>query len=214
MTRLIMIRHGFSTANATHRFAGHSDFPLSDIGHEQARLAADYLFANEKIDKIYASDLARAYDTARPTAEKFGLDVIPEPRLREIYAGRWEGMLFDDIFNEYHEDFFVWRNDFARARCTEGESVVELYHRIRAAVLDLAEQNDGKCILLASHATPLRAVECFTAGKNADAMGEFNVPTNASIQYYRYENGRLIAERLNVIDHLDGLVTALPRGVK
>ena len=214
MTRLIMIRHGFSTANATHRFAGHSDFPLSDIGHEQARLAADYLFANEKIDKIYASDLARAYDTARPTAEKFGLDVIPEPRLREIYAGRWEGMLFDDIFNEYHEDFFVWRNDFARARCTEGESVVELYHRIRAAVLDLAEQNDGKCILLASHATPLRAVECFTAGKNADAMGEFNFPTNASIQYYRYENGRLIAERLNVIDHLDGLVTALPRGVK
>ena len=214
MTRLIMIRHGFSTANATHRFAGHSDFPLSDIGHEQARLAADYLFANEKIDKIYASDLARAYDTARPTAEKFGLDVIPEPRLREIYAGRWEGMLFDDIFNEYHEDFFVWRNDFARARCTEGESVVELYHRIRAAVLDLAEQNDGKCILLASHATPLRAVECFTAGKDADAMDEFNFPTNASIQYYRYENGRLIAERLNVIDHLDGLVTALPRGVK
>ena len=33
MTRLIMIRHGFSMANATHRFAGHSNFPLSDIGY-------------------------------------------------------------------------------------------------------------------------------------------------------------------------------------
>ena len=97
MTRLILIRHGFSMANAEDRFAGYSDFPLSDIGHEQARLAAEYLFANEKIDKIYASDLLRAYHTAPPTAEKFGLPVIKEPRLREIYAGRWEGMKFEEI---------------------------------------------------------------------------------------------------------------------
>ena len=213
MTRLILIRHGFSMANATHRFAGHSDFPLSDIGHEQARLAAEYLFANENIDKIYASDLARAYETATPTAEKFGLPVIPERRLREIYAGRWEGMLFDDIAQVYRDDFYVWRNDFARARCTEGESVAELFGRVTAAVIDLAAQNDGKCILLASHATPLRAVECFTAGKTANSMGEFNFPTNASIQYYTYEDGRLTAERLNVIDHLEGLITALPKGV-
>ena len=214
MTRLILIRHGFSVANAEHRFAGHSDFPLSDIGHEQARLAAEYLFANEKIDKIYASDLARAYHTATPVGETLGLDVIPKTRLREIYAGRWEGMLFEDIANTYTEDFFVWRNDFARARCTEGESVSELYHRVTSAVLDLAEENDGKCILLASHATPLRAISCFAAGRDADAMGEFNFPTNASIQYYRYENGRLIAERQNVTEHLSGLVTALPRGVE
>ena len=213
MTHLIMIRHGFSTANATHRFAGHSDFPLSDIGQKQAQLAAEYLFANEKIDKIYASDLARAYQTAVPTAEKFGLPVIPERRLREIYAGRWEGMLFEDIFNVYHEDFFLWRNHFARARCTEGESVTELYSRVVSAVIDLAVKNDGKCILLASHATPLRAVECFAAGKDATHMGEFNFPTNASIQYYTYENGCLTADRLNVVDHLEGLLTALPKGV-
>ena len=214
MTRLILIRHGFSTANATHRFAGHSDFPLSEIGHEQAKLAAEYLFANEKIDKIYASDLSRAYQTAVPTAEKFGLPVIPEPRLREIYAGAWEGMLFDDIFKVYHKDFSVWRNDFGRARCTEGESVTELFSRVTAAIIDLAAQNDGKCILLASHATPLRAVECFVAGKSGNDMGQFNFPTNASIQYYTYENGRFTAERLNVIEHLDGLLTALPKGVE
>lgn len=213
MTRLILIRHGFSVANAEHRFAGHSNFPLSDIGHAQAKHAAEYLFANEKIDKIYASDLARAYQTALPTAEKFGLSVIPEPRLREIYAGRWEGMRFDDITEEYGKDWQVWRNNFARARCTEGESTVELFHRVTAAVIDLAQKNDGKCILLASHATPLRAVECFAAGKTADSIGAFNFPSNASIQYYTYEDGRLTAERLNVVDHLEGLVTTLPKSV-
>ncbi len=213
MTRLILIRHGFSMANAEGRFAGHSDFPLSDIGHEQARHAAEYLFQNNRIDKIYASDLLRAYHTATPTGEKFGLPVIPEPRLREIYAGRWEGMRFDDIAKDYSEDWAVWRNDIARSRCTEGESVAELFSRVTAAVCDLAAQNDGKCIMLASHATPLRAVECFTAGKTAASMGEFNFPPNASIQYYRYENGRLISERLHVTDHLEGLITSLPKGV-
>ena len=213
MTRLIMIRHGFSMANAEGRFAGHSDFPLSDIGHEQARLAAEFLAANEKIDKIYASDLLRAYHTATPTAEKLGIPVIKEPRLREIYAGQWEGVKFEDLVTQYPKDFSVWRNDFSRARCTEGESTVELYTRVTAAVIDLAAKNDGKCILLASHATPLRAVECFAAGKPAESIGEFNFPANASLQYYRYENGRLYAERLNVTDHLGGLLTALPKGV-
>lgn len=213
MTRVILIRHGFSVANAEDRFAGHSDFPLSDVGHQQAHLAAEYLYKTEKIDKIYASDLARAYQTATPVAQKFGLSVIPDERLREIYAGLWEGMKFENIQKEYPDDFFVWRNDFARARCTQGESVSELFDRATEAVLDLAAKNDGKCLLLASHATPLRAIQCFTAGKDASAMGEFPFPTNASIQYYRYEDGRLTVERLNVIDHLAGLITALPKGV-
>lgn len=213
MTRVLLIRHGYSMANAEDRFAGHSNFPLSDIGHKQAHLAAEYLYQTEKIDKIYASDLSRAYETATPTAKKFGLPVIPDERLREIYAGAWEGMKFDDIMVQYRDDFSVWRNNYSYARCTEGESVAELYARVTAAVLDIAAQNDGKCILIASHATPLRAVECFTAGKDATCMHEFQLPTNASIQYYRYEDGRLTAERLNAIDHLDGLITALPKGV-
>ena len=213
MTRLILIRHGFSMANAEDRFAGYANFPLSEIGHEQARLAAEYLFAHEKIDKIYASDLDRAYCTALPTAEKFGLPVIKEPRLREIYAGRWEGMKFTDIPLLYPEDWDCWRNHLSMARCTEGESSAELYTRVSSAVIDLAAKNDGKCILLASHATPVRAVECFAVAGSAEKIGQFPCPANASLQYYRYENGRLIPERLNVVDHLGGLITKLPSGV-
>lgn len=213
MTRILLIRHGFSTANAEDRFAGHSDFPLSETGQEQARRAAEYLFRTEKIDKIYSSDLSRAWQTAKPIAEKFGLEIIPDRRLREIYAGEWEGMRFLDIIKEDEKHFSVWINNFAYARCRGGESVGELYARATMGVLSLAKENDGKCILLASHATPLRAVHCFASGRPASAMGEFDFPTNASIQIYRYENGTLTPERLNIVDHLDGLITALPRGV-
>lgn len=213
MTRIILIRHGFSIANAEDRFAGHSDFPLSDIGHEQARRAAAWLVRREKIDKIYASDLLRAYHTATPFAEACGLSVIPDPRLREIYAGEWEGKKFVDLLNEYKEDFGVWRNDFAKARCTGGESVAELYDRTVAAVLSIAKENDGKTVLIASHATPLRAIKCYTAGDGADKMGEHSFPTNASAQIYRYENGKLTPESEEIVEYLDGLITALPKGV-
>lgn len=213
MTRVILIRHGFSQANAEDRFAGHSDFPLSDIGQEQARRAAAWIVAHEKIDKIYASDLLRAYHTATPVGEALGLPVIPDTRLREIYAGEWEGKRFLDLAIEYEKDFGVWRNDYAKARCTGGESVAELYERVVACVLALAAENDGKTILIASHATPLRAVQCFASGDGPEKIADHILPTNASFQIYRYEDGKLIPERLNIIDHLDGLITALPKGV-
>lgn len=56
MTRIIMIRHGQSLANAQSRFAGHSDFDLSELGKQQAELAAKYLYEREPLDAIYARD--------------------------------------------------------------------------------------------------------------------------------------------------------------
>ena len=41
-TTIIMIRHGQSVANAENRFAGHSDFDLTELGRKQAALAAKY----------------------------------------------------------------------------------------------------------------------------------------------------------------------------
>lgn len=38
--RLILIRHGQTTYNASGRMQGHLDTELSDVGYEQARAAA------------------------------------------------------------------------------------------------------------------------------------------------------------------------------
>ena len=76
MTRIILVRHGQSEANANFIFAGHSDFPLTEFGHAQAKLVAEYLAKNEKIDAIYSSDLKRAYYTAVPTSELLGIEIV------------------------------------------------------------------------------------------------------------------------------------------
>lgn len=215
MTRIIMIRHGQSRANAQSRFAGHSNFDLTALGKEQAALAAKYLFGREKLDAIYSSDLLRAHNTAFPFSEIYGIPITDKTELRELFAGEWEGRHTDEINSIYYEDFRVWREDFANARCTGGESVAELYGRAVSAVLAIAEENDGKTILIATHATPIRAIEAYSKGLGADRIGEIPFVRNSSLNIFEYNGGELRPIETNIVDHLDAdLVTDVPRSLK
>jgi broad specificity phosphatase PhoE len=40
---IYIIRHGQSLGNLRNGFAGHTDYPLSELGHKQARITADFL---------------------------------------------------------------------------------------------------------------------------------------------------------------------------
>lgn len=214
MTKIFIIRHGQSIANFIGKFAGHSDFDLTELGHRQASLAADYLFEREKVDAIYASDLLRAYNTAVPFAKKYNLPITASKELREIYAGKWEGLSFDQIAKLYPKDFSDWMNDFSNARCTEGESVAELYERVRSYVCRIADENDGKTILIATHATPVRAVNCFAMGYGADGMAEASFCGNASLNSFTYENGIATVIDTNVNEYLGELATEVPAKIR
>lgn len=213
MTRMIFARHGYSVANEQERFAGHSDFPLAAIGLEQAERVAEYITKNEKIDRIYSSGLLRTTQTVQPTADALGLPVIAELGLREIFAGKWEGMRFDDIFREYNDDFSVWLNDLAHVRCTGGESTKELFARVSETVVRLGEENDGKTLLLSTHATPMRVIDAFSAGDTCEQIAEHKAPPNASLHIYEYEGGKLKRIKTNIVEHLNGQITKLPNKV-
>src|SRR5574342_1066726 len=102
MLHLMLVRHGESEWNAQRRYQGQSDVPLSALGRRQAQLVAGRL-AGVKIDAAYASDLVRAWETASAIAEKSSLNVIPEPRLRELKFGVLEGLTFDEAQAQYPE---------------------------------------------------------------------------------------------------------------
>lgn len=210
MTRLILIRHGQSLANSNDLFAGNSDFDLSEFGHRQAACAASYFKKNEQIDSIYASDLLRAYHTAAPIGEALGVPVVGDVGLREIYAGEWEGLPFTTIAEKYPEEFRVWREDYSHARPVGGESTAEVYERAVPHICELAERHDGKCLLLATHATVVRAFDSFARGYSKDETGKIPFSYNASFQIYEYQHGKVTIVRSNVIDHLDGMITSLP----
>ena len=210
MTKLILIRHGQSLANERNLFAGHSDFDLSSLGHTQAALAAEYLAKCERIDAIYASDLLRAYHTATPIGEKLGLPVIKDTGLREIFGGEWESMCFTDIAEEYPEEFRVWREDYSHSRPVGGEATAEVYERIVPHICEIAKCHDGQTVLLATHATVVRAFDSYARGYSKHETGRISFPHNASINIYGYERGRVSIIQTNIIDHLGNSVTSLP----
>jgi broad specificity phosphatase PhoE len=208
MTKIILVRHGQSEANVAHLFAGQSEASLTALGHAQAAAVADYLTAHEKITAVYASEFSRATDTVRPTAERLGLTVIPEPGLREIFAGVWENRPFDFIKSTYAADYEAWKNDIPNARPTYGERVADLYERVNTTVVRLARAHEGQTILLGSHWTPVLAVISRAICGSIAGMVPENTPLNAAIHIFRYENDILTPERLNVTEHLSALPQA------
>ena len=207
MTNLIMIRHGQSVANEEDKFAGHSDFDLTDLGRTQAELAGEYVKKHFKVDAVYASDLKRAFNTAVPSARAFGLEVIPDENLREIYAGDWEAMPFAQVISDYPADFLLWKNDLANAYCPGGETVAQLTERVCGEVCRICEKHDGETVLIATHATPVRAVQSAASGQSSSDIA---FVANASINLFTYENGKLAIKQLNIVEHLGDLMTTLP----
>jgi len=213
MTKLILIRHGHSLANLERNFAGHTDVDLSPIGEKQVKKTAEYVAENYVVDKIYASDLKRAFDTGCAVAEACGLDVTPDSELREIYAGKWEGLAFDYLSEAFEKPYWIWRNDIGNARCTDGESVKELSQRIVAEVTRIAEENQGKTVVIATHATPIRCMQCLCQGNNFDEMKDIPWVSNASVTQVNYEKGKFTLDFAGEDEHLKDLATSLPKNV-
>jgi broad specificity phosphatase PhoE len=98
-SRVLFVRHGQSEWNATGRWQGQADPPLSELGRAQARAAAHSLGA---LDAIFASDLQRATETAAIISAALGVGpVIVDPDLRERDAGDWSGLTRDEIHERY-----------------------------------------------------------------------------------------------------------------
>lgn len=86
------LRHGQSALNAQKRIAGSIDTELTELGHTQARLAADIL-AREPITAIYASPMQRANRTAQYSADALRLPIALIDAIAERRWGALEGEL-------------------------------------------------------------------------------------------------------------------------
>jgi len=213
MTTIVLIRHGQSVANLNLLFAGHFDADLSELGRAQAELTSEEVTKRFKIDKIYSSDLLRAYNTAVPISEKTGIEIIPDKMLREIFAGEWEGRSFDEISEVYKEDFFVWRNDIGNSRCTGGESTREVGERMLAAMRRVADENEGKTVVVATHAAAIRSLMAICSGKDFSVMKEIPFVTNASYSVLEVNGESFDFVEVSRAEHLKDMSTKLPPNV-
>lgn len=205
MTRLILIRHGESLYNLEKRYTGQTDVPLTEKGVLQAKITADYIIENYKIDEIYSSDLSRAVETARPIADALGLTIKTDERLREIYAGEWQKLLFSEVKARYPEEYEEYKRSEGLKRTRGGESLIDVQERAYSAVLDIIRDNPGKTVLISSHNGPIKALLAKLLGIG---LPEMKSVSNNSVSEVLCEGGKYEVIKLGYDGHLGELVTS------
>ncbi|CAN5661941.1 histidine phosphatase family protein [soil metagenome] len=91
--RLLLIRHGQTTGNLSNHLQGDDD-PLTDLGRRQAEVTAAHLADHERITHLYASPLARAFETASIIGRKIRHEPNLLPGLAELNIGVAAGTPF------------------------------------------------------------------------------------------------------------------------
>lgn len=154
--RIVLLRHGRTAWNVERRFQGRSDLPLDDVGIAQADAAATHLERAEP-SILLSSDALRAQQTAEALATSIGVEIRPDPRLREADLGAWEGLTRDEVERRFPREYLAWRHGIDIRR-GGGETYVEVALRAQAAIDDaLAGLASGETMVVVTHGGTAKA---------------------------------------------------------
>ena len=152
VTKLILIRHGESQATVDGVVAGERGCTgLSDLGRRQAEALRDRLAATGEIaaDLLVASTLPRAIETAEVIAPALGLcEIVQVHELCELHPGECDAITWEEYDERYGVDMKA--NPYTPI-APGGESLAEFNVRVGKALSNLADQHDGRSVVVACH---------------------------------------------------------------
>ena len=148
-------RHGQTDYNKKDIILGRTDIDLNETGIVQARELADAVAEMNEIDIIVASPMKRAQHTAREVADKTGLEIITDDRLREWDYGEYEAK------TRYVEGFAHDKTEFGVRMGRTGESLLQFAHRVYSAIDDIIADYSDKKVLIVSHGGVCRVIETY-----------------------------------------------------
>jgi broad specificity phosphatase PhoE len=155
--RIVLLRHGRTSYNASGRFQGKLDPPLDDVGRRQATDAAEALAAS-KPSVLLSSSAQRAAGTAEALAVRCGLELTTDDRLTEVDNGRWAGLTLAEVRERYRDEHDAWRRG-DDIRIGGGESYREVAERGCAAIAGpLSALGDEELLVVVTHGGVTRAV--------------------------------------------------------
>jgi probable phosphoglycerate mutase len=204
MLHLMLVRHGETDWNVQRRYQGQTDVPLSGFGMRQAELVAERL-TGDKINAVYASDLSRAWETAQIIAGKSGLEVFPEPRLRELKFGILEGLTFEEAEKQYPEMIAAWLDNFNNTP-DGAETIDQFTARIVSLLNDLKQKHNKQVVLLVGHGGSLSEILRVILGLSPEKRWYFEME-NASLSEVLISEDYVSLKRLNDTCHLVDLET-------
>ena len=202
---LLVLRHGQSQADLEDRHEGRADFPLTELGREQGRRVGTWLAVRYAVDRILASTLIRAAETAEIVGSALGVPVESEPALMEFNNGELAGMLKSES-RERFGAMFGGRSELAPyERFPGGETMVEMRARAEHFLSKLLNETaDGQRVLLVSHGGMI--AQLFRAYLSLPVETRvFPSTGDTGVHLWEVEGARRRIRFMNSLMHLEGL---------
>ena len=153
---LYVVRHGETDYNVARRICGHAEAQLTEKGYQQAELVAEKIAKQGiQIDRLLASPLKRAQETARKIAERNQLTI--------------ETTAFQENRSEISLPF------------PEGESVLDVAGRIYPLIEEALASEET--YLFVCHNAVMRVIDNYFNGKKIQDFLDFHCENTQLVQY-------------------------------
>ncbi len=162
--KIYITRHGETQWNSERRMQGRKNSSLTPKGMEDAEKLKERL-ASVDFDKIYASPLGRAMETAEIIKGDRNLPVETLPDFMEMSFGQWEGRKVEEIEAVYGQKYRNFWEAPEKYEPMGGESFPQMLKRIEKGLKVLAENAENQentekeaVVLLVVHAVVIKSI--------------------------------------------------------
>ncbi len=168
-TKFLFVRHGEAennTKNITCGFPETIKRPLTLKGRSQVEKLAKGI-KKLKPSIIFASDLIRTKQTAEILAEKLGVKIIFDERLREINFGEFNNRKVEEYFNLFSSELEKYQK-----AAPGGENMTQIRARMNSFIREIGEKYPKETILVVTHGHPAALAEQIMLGTTDKQVSE------------------------------------------
>lgn len=176
----------------------HIEAHLTEQGKEQVTDAAKQL-KSIRIDKVFASPVIRAMETAKIICDILGTEYEIDERLYEIELGKLVGMNYEEVTTKYGDlfmRFYTERDPVLEQFGVEAFSSVK--QRIKSFLDEALEKYSGSNILTVTHLDPIKAALATILDLKPEALYRWHI-RNASMTVLKHESKIYSLSGVNVM---------------
>ena len=165
------------------------DYHLSELGAKMAERVAETV-KDRDIVHLVSSPLERAQETARPSAEALGLDIVTDERVVEA-GNKFEGQKFGVGDGSLRRPS-AWKYLYNPFQPSWGEPYKDVVVRMLAAMHDARQAAAGHEAMIVSHQLPVWIARSFLEGRRLFHDPRKRQCSLASLTTVTYEGDRVV----------------------
>jgi broad specificity phosphatase PhoE/ribonuclease HI len=172
-----LARHGATQYSLERRFSGGDgvDPPLAPLGIAQAEALAAEVVRRGTAQRIVASPLLRAQQTAQIVSDATGLRIETVEGFRECDFGDWDGLTLSEVRARWPEHLAEWLASMSTAP-PGGESFENLRSRVLIARQQVVEAYPGEDVLVVAHVSPIKVLVGLAIDAPLSSMYRMELP--------------------------------------